>query len=826
MSRSSKPHSKTSKAGPKGTEKPTAQALASPPPLLSSAAEGAATGEIGRLIEQGYAQRQAGNVKAAAELYRQATTLPGAPVQAFFNWGNALHDLGRFDQAQSAFEAALKLDSGFVPARLQLARCAARLDELARARTQFETVVTQDAGNFSAWLELGHVLRRQGEFEVMSQAYQQALKAAPSRWEAMLSMARGLEEAGQFEMAAQAYHRAVLAAGAAARSTPGAAELPRESPRPVQLPRLVHWRMARFRLERGDAGRALEAMRQALMAQRIEQQQEPLEPNEFAEMQIDLGEILMRLGLEPEAHRAFERASAATAEATLARLAETSFRFNLWQEAQQVLQRSVSLHPDSALAHWNLAHAYAESWQMEEALATLARAEALGPQPGAQSMRASIAGRMGDADTALALYRELAEAEGPHSRMRSSAAMSSLYSDRLSAQQVADLHRSLFEGLGQGARAATSFANKREPDRRLKVGLVTADFHHQHPVNIFMQPILPRLDPQEMELTVYFTGVSHDEQTRQARKRVACWVECANLPDAQLAQRVERDRIDVLIDLAGHTSMNRMALFGQRAAPVQMSYLGYPGSTGVPNIDWLLADKIVAPKGSEALFTEKLIRLPGAVFCYHPEVDYPYPDYGNAYLERPLTFGSFNNVPKLTPRTIALWARVLKAVPQSRLLLKAPSFKDARAIAAFERRFEGEGIAPSRLEFRGPVGLSDMMAEYADVDIALDPVPYNGGTTTLQALWMGVPVVVMAGHNFVSRMGASFMSALGLNEWVADDDEAYVQIAAAMASDRAALLKLKRGLRARQQKSAAWNIDRHARAVQGAIRSAWAAHCK
>lgn len=783
----------------------------------------AAAAEVAQLIEQGYARRQAGDLVAAAELYRQAASLPGAPVQAFFNWGNALHDLGRFAEAQNAFESAHQIDSAFVPARMQLARCAARLEDLALARTHFEAVVQAEPGGFSAWLELGHVLRRQSQYEAMLAAYRQALAVAPQRWEALLSMARGLEEAGQFEMAALAYHRAVLLGGAAAQAGTAPAA---EGPSPVQLPRTLHWRMARFRLERGDAARALEAMRQALMAQRIERQQVPIDANELAEMQIDLGEILMRLGMEPEAHRAFERASAATAEPTLTRLAETSFRFNLWQEAQQVLQRAVALYPSSALAHWNLAHAYAESWQMDEALATLARAEALAPQPGAKSMRASIAGRLGDADTALALYRELAEAEGPQSRMRSSAAMSSLYSDRLSEQQVADLHRWLFAPLGQGARPANSFANTRDPERRLRVGLVTADFHHQHPVNIFMQPILSRLDPAQLELTVYFTGVSYDDQTRLAQKRVAHWVECAKLPDAELAQRVERDGIDVLIDLAGHTSMNRMAVFGRRAAPVQMSYLGYPGSTGVPNIDWLLADAVVAPKGSEALFSEKLIRLPGAVFCYHPEVDYPFPEYGPAQQARSLTFGSFNNAPKLTPRTIALWARVLKAVPDSRLLLKAPSFKDPGAITSFERRFQAEGIDSARLEFRGPVGLSDMMAEYADVDIALDPVPYNGGTTTLQALWMGVPVVVLAGAHFVSRMGASFMSALDLKDWVAQDEEAYVRIAAAMASDRAALLELKRSLRERQVKARAWNIERHAQAVQQAIRKAWRAFCK
>jgi predicted O-linked N-acetylglucosamine transferase (SPINDLY family) len=404
--------------------------------------------------------------------------------------------------------------------------------------------------------------------------------------------------------------------------------------------------------------------------------------------------------------------------------------------------------------------------------------------------------------------------------------MASLYSDSLSAQQVADLHRRLFAAMGQGARSVDSFSNLRDPDRKLRVGLVTADFHHQHPVNIFMQPILARLDPTAIELTVYFTGVSYDDQTRLARKRVARWVECAAWPDGQLARRIEVDGIDVLLDLAGHTSLNRMSMLAQRAAPVQASYLGYPGSTGVPNIDWLIADNTVAPPESDSLFSERVLRLPGTVFCFHPETDYPYPSYGAAHASRLLTFGSFNNAPKLTPRTIALWAKVLKAVPASRLLLKAPSFNDGGAVAAFKARFAAQGIDASRLEFRGPVGLTDMMAEYEDVDIALDTVPYNGGTTTMQALWMGVPVVVLAGQHFVSRMGASFMTALRLDDWVARDDDHYVAVAAEMARDRQALLELKRGLRARQQAALAWDIDRHARALQDAIRLMWRTHCR
>jgi protein O-GlcNAc transferase len=509
----------------------------------------------------------------------------------------------------------------------------------------------------------------------------------------------------------------------------------------------------------------------------------------------------------------------------LTRLAMQSFHHNLWEEAQAVLKRNVELHPQSALALWNLAHAYVESWHLDEALQTLAQAEAIAPQPGAKSMRASVAGRLGDADTALALYRALAEEEGPDSAMGSSAAMSSLYSDSLSAQQVADLHRSLFAAWGQGARTVQSFENVRDPGKRLKLGLLSADFHHQHPVNIFMQPVLARLDKSQLEVTIYHVGQAHDDQTQLARRRADHWVVASGWTPAQLARRIREDGIDVMMDLSGHTSHNRLMVLAQRVAPVQVSFLGYPGSTGVPNIDWLLADAVVVPPEHDALCTERVYRLPNTVFCYAPEVDYPYPVIDAAKAERPLTFGSFNNVPKLTPHTMALWAQVLARVPGSRLLLKAPSFRDESAIRIFRERFEKLGIDAARLEFRGPVGLSDMMAEYADVDIALDPVPYNGGTTTLQAMWMGVPVVVKEGQNFVSRMGASFMRAAGLPDWVAASDEDYVAIAERMAADRQALLQLKAGLRARLQAAPAWDIDQYTRDMECALRAMWTDHC-
>ena len=758
-------------------------------------------------LQEGIRLRQQGHLEQALTCYERALASPHPSPAAGFNAGNVLFDLGRWADSQARLEACLTLPE--LPAtlaeaaHLQAARCAVKRGEASAARAHFSAVLRLNPQQFSAWLEAGHVCRTQGLMDQMTGAYQRAVAVAPQRWEGHLALARGLELQARWDEAAASYHRAV----ACAMATGGGS-----------LCRSVHQRMARWRLERGDAARALEALRQAL-AHLPDPSPDTL--NERAELHIDVGEVLLRLGMTEEAHRALELASQATAEATLARLAELSFRSNLWQEAQAVLRRNVALHPESATARWNLAHALAESWQMEEALAELARAEALAPMPGARSMRASIAGRQGDAATALALYRALAKEEGALSKMASSAAMSTLYCDTLRPADVAAIHRELFAPLGVGARLRHSFARSSEPGRRLKVGWVTADFHHQHPVNIFMQPVLQRLDRQQFEQVVYFVGVSYDAQTHLAKQRVDQWTECSTWSDALLAQRIDDDGIDILVDLAGHTSYQRMSLFARRAAPVQVTFLGYPGSTGVPNMDWIIADEVVAPPQDAALYSEQIARLPHTVFCFAPEADYPFPVLPDSHATRPLTFGSFNNVPKLTPHTIQLWAAVLKAVPDACLLLKAPSFKDPGAVRRFTQAFEQWGIAPQRLMFRGPTGLADMMAEYADVDIALDPTPYNGGTTTLQALWMGTPVLTRCGGQFVSRMGASFMQAAGLPEWVAHSDAEFVALAQRMAADRAGLLALRRGLRQRLLARPAWDIDRYVTDLAGLLRHMW-----
>jgi predicted O-linked N-acetylglucosamine transferase (SPINDLY family) len=718
-----------------------------------------------------------------------------------FNRGNAAFRAQRWHEALADFQLALTLQPELVPAALQTARCWVQLGSLMAAREAFAVVLRLDPAHYSAWLEAGHLCRQMGELQQAAAAYQRAMDAAPQRYEAPLAMARVLHQLDQKPLASQAFDQAMALAKVQA-SGQG----------PTTLPAEVEHRMGQYLLELGDNAAAPQVL---VMALTILSGQDDV--NRVAEVQIDLGEALLRQGQQAAAMQVMTEASGATNEPTLARLGAMAFRHNLWQEALLVLRMCVELHPQSANARWNLAHLLAECWQMDEAEQVLQEAEALGPMPGAKSMRASIAGRQGDADTALRLYRELANEPGEQGKFASSSAMSSLYSDQMTAQEVADLHRELFAPLGQGARARESFVRPPLSGRRIKLGLVSADFHHQHPVNIFMQPVLREIDRSRFEVFLYFTGVSYDEQTRLAQQRIEHWVEATTLNDTQLAKRIDADGIDLLLDLAGHTGQQRMSLFAKRAAPVQATYLGYPGSTGVPNMDWVLGDEVVTPVGSDSLCSERIARLPGTVFCFAPEVEYPYPAFPDETAQRPLTFGSFNNVPKLTPRTLALWAQILNSVPGSRLLLKAPSFSDGGAVRLFGERLQKLGIDLALVEFRGPTGLTDMMAEYADMDIALDPVPYNGGTTSLQAMWMGVPVVTQRGHNFVSRMGASFMTAAGLPEWVAEDDEGYVRVAVQMAQDREALLNLKRGLRDLLKTRRGWDVVAHTRAMEAAF---------
>ena len=328
-----------------------------------------------------------------------------------------------------------------------------------------------------------------------------------------------------------------------------------------------------------------------------------------------------------------------------------------------------------------------------------------------------------------------------------------------------------------------------------------------------------------MRLVAYATAACNDPVADRLKASCVAWHDVQGLSDQALAERIHGDRIDVLIDLAGHSAHNRLPMFAWRPSPVQMTWLGYFATTGIEAIDYLLADPWTLPESQEEYFTEKVWRLPETRLCFTapdptPRVaDLPMLAAGH------ITFGCFNNVSKVTDAVMSAWSRVLDAVPRSTLLLKSPQLGDVAVRARFMDRLMGHGLSAERLLLDGLSSRQDYLAAYGRVDIALDPFPYTGGTTTAEALWMGVPVLTLAGESFLSRQGVGLLENIGLHDWVAPDVEHYVGMAAGHAMNPGGLAELRSGLPSRMLASPIMDAPRFARHFEAALREIWQRWC-
>lgn len=352
--------------------------------------------------------------------------------------------------------------------------------------------------------------------------------------------------------------------------------------------------------------------------------------------------------------------------------------------------------------------------------------------------------------------------------------------------------------------------------RPLRVGYVSADFC-QHTVGLFVKDVLLAHDRERVVPYAYSAGNVNDWVTAVIRN--ACvFHDVTGLDDGGLAQNIRDDEIDVLVDLSGHTAGSRLTVFAHRPAPVQVSWLGYFATTGLPVIDAVLLDEWHAPMGTESRFVEQIIRLRGGRLCYTPvhfapaEVALP-----PSASRRTVTFGCFNNTGKLNRGVYELWARILAAVPGSRLVLKWRTFQDPELCKSVRAAFSCLGIAPDRIELRGASFHADLLKEYADIDVALDPFPFTGGLTSCEALWMGVPVVTLPQERVVSRQTFAFLSSIGLSELAANDAEDYVRIAVELANDGGRLRSLRSGLRDRMRRSPLCDAQAFARNLEDAL---------
>lgn len=395
------------------------------------------------------------------------------------------------------------------------------------------------------------------------------------------------------------------------------------------------------------------------------------------------------------------------------------------------------------------------------------------------------------------------------------------YSDR--EQDVPALHRRFGEMLQSTVAARTrGYAGPRDPARRLRVGLLSPDLRFSA-VAFFIEPFFVHRDRLAFEVFGYSVALKEDEVSARLRALADGWMHQPKWTDEQIAEAVERDGIDVLIDLAGLTGYSRLGVMAMRPAPVSATYLGYPNTTGLTSIDRRIVDALTDPPGSEDQSTEELARMEGCLVCYHPWEDCPPVNLGRS---GPITFGSFNNLLKFNSRVARVWARVLAAVDGSRLVIKAPQLGDPGARAEVLRFFETAGVEPSRIQLLHPVpGMREHLEAYSAIDIALDTFPYCGTTTTCEALLMGVPVVTLRGHAHRGRVGSSLLNAAGLADLVAPDEDGYVALAARLAGNREALSQSRASLRPGLLASPLCDGPAWCRRFENVLRSAWASYC-
>jgi predicted O-linked N-acetylglucosamine transferase (SPINDLY family) len=428
-------------------------------------------------------------------------------------------------------------------------------------------------------------------------------------------------------------------------------------------------------------------------------------------------------------------------------------------------------------------------------------------------------------ERALALEPDMLEARYG---LGSGALLNLCYRPEVSAAALFDAHRRWGDALiAQQADTSPVFANTRDPERRLRIGYVSPDFH-QHSTNHYFGPLLAHHDRQAFEIFLYGEVREPDAVTKHFQELAPHWRSTVGLGDAELRRQVLADRIDILIDLAGHTGSTRLAAFAVKPAPVTATWLGYPGTTGLSTIDYRLTDAHADPPGiAEQQHTEKLLRMPHCFLCYGPPSGLPPVAPSPALSRGAITFGSFNNLAKITPTVLETWAEILRGVPGSRLLMKGKLLADPLIRRRITDVFAAGGIESDRLDLRGLIpDAIDHLSLYREVDIGLDPFPYNGTTTTSEAMWMGVPVVTLIGDHHVARVGLSLLIEVGLGHLAALDRTDYVRIATELAQAPDTLNTLRLSLRDRFRASPHGDAPGFARDFETALRGAWRRWCE
>ena len=707
---------------------------------------------------------QQGDAGRAAALATQVIAIAPNYAEAHYTMGMAQKALGDAEAALASYRKAVKLKPDFAEAHNNLGNLLSDLGDAEAAIVTLRKALALQPSFAEAHDNLGSALFGQGRLADAAAAYRKALAIEPDNVESLNNLGNALRGLGDLPAAVETFHKALALAPdfVAAHSNLGGALN-----------------------DQGRPDEAFDAYRAALA----------LAPDDAA-VHNNLGTTLIYQGKADEAEAAFRQALALAPDFADAHnnLGNALRDKSQWQDAVIAYRAALALAPDFAAAHNNLGGALKDQGRLAEAIA---------------AYRASIAHKP---DFAAA-----------HSNLVFSMNYDAAATQQTIFAESRAWHESHAAALG---RRAPGHANARDPERRLRVGYVSPDFR-EHSVAYFLEPLIAAHDRAAFEVFCYAQVARPDQRTGRFRGLADTWRSTVGMTDADLATAVREDRIDILVDLAGHTGGNRLLAFDRRPAPVQLSWLGYPNTTGTEAIDARLTDAIADPPGpSDALHSETLVRLPNGFLCYAPTADAPAIGAPPARSTGHVTFGSFNALAKITPAVVAAWARILLGVPGSRLVIKSGPLADAATRARYLEMLAAAGVDAGRVDLRAWIDArSGHLGAYANIDIGLDPFPYNGTTTTCEALWMGVPVVTLAGDRHAGRVGASLLTRIGLAELVADTTDGYVETAVHFAGDLDSLPARRLALRDRMMSSPLCDAAGFARDVEAAYRAMWRRWC-
>jgi predicted O-linked N-acetylglucosamine transferase (SPINDLY family) len=553
-----------------------------------------------------------------------------------------------------------------------------------------------------------------------------------------------------------------------------------------------------------------------------------LDPKHFR-AHNNLGTILLQMRLPAAAAASFRRAIEINAQFAEAHsnLGNVLRELGEAETAETHCRKAIALNPAFGEAHNNLGNALKEQRRLAEAAASYDEAQRWLPHEPQVALNQGIVRReTGEHQAAIAAFRRAIAL-----RPSWSEAWSNLLFTLSFAHDVAPIDY-LAEALAFGrmaqqqARPFTDWLVERVAGAPLRIGFVSGDFR-THPVGFFLESVLSHLNPSRVQLVAYSTRSYEDALTLRLKPRFAAWRSLVGLSDEAAATAIRNDGVHILFDMSGHTDANRLPVFAWKPAPVQVSWIGYFASTGLSAIDYVLGDEWVLPPEEAGHFIEKPWRLPHGYLCFTPPEPAVAIDYGAlSDTSRPLTFGCFSDLVKVNDRVVAVWSRILRAVPDARLFLKAQQLADEAQRAATLARFAAHGIGADRIVMEGPSPRADYLAAYNRVDVSLSPFPYPGGTTTAESLWMGVPVLCRHGDRFLGHLCESVVHSADLGDWIALDDDDYVAKAVTWAGERTALAALRAGLRSRVLASSLCNPDRFARTLEAQFDAMWQAHLR